>query len=95
VLLPDVITGLWIVAILVVVLSISLGAERRAERRLNDQLLAVRGAESVLTQMQQHSPKGKFAPNVQITAISAGWSRVTVTINRASATLIGPTKGKP
>ena len=95
VLLPDVMTALWIVAVLIVVLSISLGAQRRAERRLNDQLLALRGAESALTQLQQHSAPIKFASNVLITPVSPGWSRVTVTINRASATLVGPTETTP
>jgi type II secretory pathway pseudopilin PulG len=89
--------AMCIAAMLIVVLSISLGAQRRAERRLNDQLLALRQAEATLATLQSATtrPSCGIPSNTQITPVSPGWSRVTVTINRASATLIGPTEQTP
>jgi hypothetical protein len=95
VLLPDLMTAMWIVALLITALSISLGAERRFERRLGDQWTALRTAESVLSTLQQNPAACGFASTVNITRISPGWTRVSVNINHASATLIGPTKETP
>jgi type II secretory pathway pseudopilin PulG len=97
VMLPEAITAMCIVAMLVVVLSIALGAQRRAERRVADQLQALRQAEAALATLQSATPRqGHGIPaNTQITPLPNGWSRVTVTVNHASATLVGPTEGAP
>jgi Tfp pilus assembly protein PilX len=93
VLLPDLITALAIVALLLTVLAVALGAERRAERRLGDQLRAVRSAEAVLTELQQnHSPT---ISNAKIDRIAPGWVRVTISDNGIASSLIGPVEAKP
>ncbi|HWB53441.1 MAG TPA: hypothetical protein VG722_04585 [Tepidisphaeraceae bacterium] len=94
-LIPDLMTALWIVGLLIVVFAISLGAERRFERQIDDQLTALHSAEAALSALQQTHPNRALPANVHVTSLSPEWSQVTVEINDASVTLTGPTGGTP
>lgn len=104
VMMPDLMTAMIIVSMLIVVMFVARGMQRRAEAHLADQMHALRQAESILSNLQNvpgrdgPSSARPTIPNhshITLTPVSPGWVRVMVKINSASASLIGPTEAAP
>jgi len=92
VLMPEMITGLAIVALLAGVLCVAMVSERKMDHRAGQQLQTLRLAEATLTAMQLGKPKPTQADaKIEVRDLGSHWAQVDVTIGSEHTKLIGPT----
>lgn len=89
----EAIIGMALLTIIGGALAVAITGQQRVDRRLADQHQALAAAEAALLSLQSHQPI-PAGPEISVTVTdlpctSGHWVRVTATLHKASADLVG------